>query len=445
MKKISIILIIICLTLFVSSCAPEEPITQPTPTSEPIVDPVIDPTPAPEPTEPIIEVSLDNYHTRYIDDDVTKFDISVTGDFDSYEIMFIPIENTSEEPTMDENGQPNTIGSYKVIVNYLRGSDIDTYESDVIVTISDRPTLFEQLSTSSEIPYHVNWGEEIFINVDEDKIIETDYYIAHLVAGSVYSSWLFPFLDYIIEWVHNFTGLYLPDSGERFNIYFSYDGAPGGIRAPSATRNRAGELVMYLPDGLVGIDTGGFYFGDGEWNSFYYNWNTEKTTDSFMIQLHPTVFLYTTSHEFAHILDIAFFTENLDRWSFVHGEGFATFISSIAQERITPEKIGTSSDFPLSENFDLDLLHNLIHNRLEYMISRDMGSDFNSRTTGSIFYLYIYEEFGIEKVIEVFGSMIGRPSGSRIEIVNNILGVDITETFPSWYDENVNRIPGYWS
>lgn len=36
------------------------------------------------------------------------------------------------------------------------------------------------------------------------------------------------------------------------------------------------------------------------------------------------------------------------------------------------------------------------------------------------------------------------PSGSRVAIINDILGVDIQDTFPAWYDENVRSITAYW-
>jgi hypothetical protein len=92
-------------------------------------------------------------------------------------------------------------------------------------------------------------------------------------------------------------------------------------------------------------------------------------------------------------------------------------------ERLIPEWLNTAEEFPLSVNFDIDLLYRLVHNRLEFMLSRDTGAEFNSRTTGSIFYLYIYDEFGMEKAIEVFSVMVIRPSATRVSIANDILGV----------------------
>jgi hypothetical protein len=132
------------------------------------------------------------------------------------------------------------------------------------------------------------------------------------------------------------------------------------------------------------------------------------------------------------------------RWSWIHGEGFATFVSSYLFEYLHPNA-PTAEDFPLSVNFNMNLLRDLVHNRLEYVLSLDGGTaEFNGRTPGSIFYLYIYKEFGMEKAIEVFSAMINCPSGSRIPIVNNILGANIQNTFPVWYDNNIHRIPGYW-
>jgi hypothetical protein len=51
----------------------------------------------------------------------------------------------------------------------------------------------------------------------------------------------------------------------------------------------------------------------------------------------------------------------------------------------------------------------------------------------------------MEKVLEVFDDLITRPSGSRTTIVNNILGVDILDTFPEWFDVNAHRIPGRYA
>jgi len=278
--------------------------------------------------------------------------------------------------------------------------------------------------TPIEIPWHIRWGEQTFIRVTEHRTIETKYYIAHMEPGFVYSSWLFPFFDHIIDVVHDFTGLYLPNSGERFNLYFAHDDPSRNIWAPSAGRNRStGELEMFLNDSLVGIDS--------------YGWGIDNDFNDFA----ASRLIYEGTHEFAHILDFAFFTSNNNRWSWVHGEGFATFVSSYLFEYLHPNA-PTAEVSPISINFNLDLLRDLVHNRLEYVLSLDNGTaEFNGRTPGSIFYLYIYEEFGMEKVIEVFRAMINRPSGSRVAIVNNILGVNITNTFPVWFDINVHKIP----
>jgi hypothetical protein len=278
-----------------------------------------------------------------------------------------------------------------------------------------------------DIPWNIRWGEQTFIRVTEHRTIETKYYTAHLEPGFVYSSWLFPFFDHIIDVVHNFTGLYLPNSGERFNLYFAHDDPSRNIYAPSAGRNRnTGELEMFINDSLVGIDS--------------YGWGIDNDFNAGAAWR----IIYEGSHEFAHILDFAFFTSNNNRWSWVHGEGFATFISAYLLEYFYPDA-NTSEESWLGNHYNLDLLRDLIHNRLEYVLSLDRGTnEFNGRTPGSIFYLYIYEEFGMEKVIEVFSAMINCPSGSRVAIVNNILGVNITNTFPVWYDNNVHKISGMY-
>jgi len=75
----------------------------------------------------------------------------------------------------------------------------------------------------------------------------------------------------------------------------------------------------------------------------------------------------------------------------------------------------------------------------------DGSNEYNPRTVGSVFYLYVYEEFGMEKVIEVFKIMATLPSEPRIQIINNILGIDITNIFPVWFDENVPRMTGLYA
>jgi len=416
------------MTLLLFACAADDPTPQQTMTPVPVVEATTEPTAKPETAQSIV-VSLNNYHTRYFDYNEIPFDISVTGNFDSYEVVFVPIESSDGSPELDADGLPYGIGQYKVVVNFALGNTTGSFESDTVVSVVERPMLIVQLTGTSEIPGHINWGEETVILVEEYTIIETDYYIAHLDAGNVYSSWLFPFFDEIIDFVHSFTGLYLPDSGERFNLYFAHDDPPRSIWAPSSDRNsRTGELEVVLNDSFVGIDNyGGLAF---------FNIQTE------MLSVDPFRAVYEFSHEFAHVLDFAFFTDNRNKWSFVHGEGFATLVCAVAEERMSPNA-STAVHFPLSVNADVDALSDLFHNSLEYSLSMDSGSaEYNPRTIGSVFYLYIYEEFGMENVIEVFSAMITSPSSPRIAIINNILGVDITDTFPEWFDNNVHRIPG---
>ena len=432
MKKAVVVLVVICMSLFVFACNAGNPAPQPAPTPVPDGETTPAPTPTPEPTTQDIEVTLNNHHTRYYDDDETQFDISVIGDLDSYAIVFVPIESSGVTPELDADGLPYDIGQYIVVVNYAIGNTTYAFESDIVVSIIERPMLFVQLTNRPDIPGQINWGEETFIFVDEDTTIESDYYIAYLKAGSVYSSWLFPFFDEIIAFAHDFTGLYLPDSGERFNLYFTYDNPPRNIWAPSTDRNRTtGELEMRLTDRLVGIDT------PGTWDY--------RGSDSYSISSDPFFLIYEASHEFAHILDLAFFTDNINRWSFVHGEGFATFISSITEERMSPYT-ATATEFPLSVNADPEILSELFHSRLEYALGLDDGSaEFNPRTIGGVFYLYVYEEFGMENAIEIFSAMVTRPSSPRIATINSILGVDVNDTFPKWFDDNIQRIPGRYA
>ena len=437
MKKILMVLAVICMSLFIFACTADEPAPQATtPTPAPVVEttpiPTPAPTPEPEPVAPDIEVTLNNHHTRYYDDDETQFDITVAGDIDSYEIVFVPIGSSRVIPELAADGLPYGVGKYSVVVNYTIGNTTDEFESDIIVSIIRRPIPLEELTGIFDIPGHVKWGKETFIFVDEDTTIETDYYIAHLKAGFVYSSWLFPYFDEIIDFLHDFTGLYLPDRGERFNLYFAYDDPEQNIWAPSSDRNRTtGELEMRLTDGLVGIDTLGF-------------WNY-RGKDSYSVSSDSFYLVYQASHEFAHMLDMAFFTDNIDNWSFVHGEGFATFISAITEESIIPDT-ATAAQFPLSVNVDPDKLSDLFHDRLEFALGLDDGSaEYNPRTIGGVFYLYVYEEFGMEYATEVFSAMVTRPSSPRIATINDILGANINDTFPEWFDDNVHRIRGSYA
>ena len=432
MNKILMGLVVICMSLILYACTANDPVPQPTLTPAPVAEIMPMPAPEPEPAEPVIEVTLDNYHTRYYDDHETQFEFTVIGDFDSYEIVFMPIEISGITPELTADGLPYGVGQYMVVVDYIFGDLAYTFESDIVVSIVRRPGLLEQLIERFEIPGDIKWGEETFIFVDEDTIIETDYYIARLDAGSVYSSWLFPFFDDLIDFVHVFTGLNLSDRGERFNLYFAYDEPERGIYVPSSDRNRrTKELEMHLSDALVGINTSGYW--------------TYRGKDSYSISEDPFFLVYQASHEFAHILDFAFFTENRDIWSFIHGEGFTTFISAISEESMIPNA-AAADIFPLSVNADTDVLSELFHSRLEYALGLDYGSEeFNSRTIGSVFYLYVFEEFGMDKVKEVFSTMINCPSGPRVVIINDILGADINETFPVWFDENVYRIAGRYA
>jgi len=106
----------------------------------------------------------------------------------------------------------------------------------------------------------------------------------------------------------------------------------------------------------------------------------------------------------------------------------------------------TATEFPLSVNADPAVMSKLFHDSLEYALSLDDGSaDYNPRTIGGVFYLYVYENFGMEKATEVFSAMVTRPSSPRIATINDILGVYINDTFPKWFDDNVHRICGSYA
>jgi len=183
MKKTILMVLPLFLVAFLFSCgSAEESIIEQTPVPfetsvhVPIStqEPILEPTP-----EPItIEVKLNNSNLRYVDDKETKYDITVTGNINSYEILFLPSELPFDnyKPELDENGFPKTEGLYIIAVEYNYNDISDIYESKTFVRLINRPTVKEQLTTTSKIPTHLNWELEYTI-VEKNSKIEGDKHI----------------------------------------------------------------------------------------------------------------------------------------------------------------------------------------------------------------------------------------------------------------------------
>jgi len=386
-----------------------------------------------------IEITLNEYNVRYYDSYEGAFDVTVTGNIDSYEILYLPIESTYAAPELDETGFPYAVGKYEVAVKCLITEITETCETGLYVEIINRPPLIDQLvGTSegirySEIRTNINWEEEVSILTEEDITIENDYYIAHLNAGDLYSSWLFPFLDEIISSVHELTGLYLPNSNEKVYIWFG-DSRWG--QAPMAGRDDQTEnLVMYIQDYKINPL---FEMSDEERNelSAYLDLNRQHWLESLVLQF---------AHEYTHILSFAFI--DMSSYSWIHEEGYTTFVGGATKEKFVKDPITQITNAELEDRI-VDIISDYAHNRLEDALSRDTGAgDLNGagRAFGAVFYRYIFEDFGNQYAFEIHQAMNQRPaSPSRLEIIHEILGKDISESFPAWYDKNAADIEIHW-
>jgi len=93
------------------------------------------------------------------------------------------------------------------------------------------------------------------------------------------------------------------------------------------------------------------------------------------------------------------------------------------------------------------MVYNLVHYDLENALSKHRHEDDNydnshiGRSFGFLFYLYIYEIYGLDYAVDVYKAMNIRPAGSKISIINSILGedIDISISFPVWFDENAGK------
>jgi hypothetical protein len=438
--------------LFMFACAADDPTSQPTSSPETIIaaspESTPEPTPDPEPIIPSINVTLNNYHTRYFNDE-TQFDIAVISNLESYDIVYIPIESSSGLPALDINGFPYDIGEYRVAIFYAFGDIEDKYETDIVVSIVERPTLARQLATSSQIPSHADWGEEIFLIAQEDMTIETDYYIAYLNAGDEYSSWFFPLLDIVIDYVHDITGLYLPDSNEKVHLRFAAMSG-SGYWNQAGRDSRTGNLFMSLQENVKATVSSSceffdYYIGLADDDAGPDGWTDEwiEWMEDYMeILIVNWVWLGggLIAHEYAHVLDFAFLNDDDSGGSWIYTEAFAQFIDTLAKEHFTNNHHSRNPAF-------VNIISNYATNRLEYALTRDNGAgDLGNagRTFGAIFFLYIYEEFGMPYVLEIMRSMNERPSSpSRLIIFQGILGYDITDSFPAWIHENIERLTLY--
>ena len=405
MKKITLIIAVLLSAAFLFSCSQATD----APTHAP----------APEPLD--IEVMLNNYHIRYFDDDETQFDITVTGKIDSFEIVFLPIETPGATPELDDNGLPSAVGEYNVAVKYIFNDVSDTHKTDIVVEVIERPSLFEQILYTSEIPTHISWDEEVIIPANEDMTFETDYFIMHIEEGDDYSSWLLPMCDEIINYVHELTGWNLSDSGEKFHIFFDTDSYAG-------RNSNTGNLEMHL-------------------QKLYLNPINRRSeerlaagypVDPLERQTWVEAILNVFAHEYTHILSHANRTVGYPSW--VHEEGNATFIGGVIKER-NFDDLNISSTNTIIGDTIVEIISDYAHNRLAYALSRHIGADDlgdAGRSFGAMFYMYIYDNHGGQYAVEVLKTMSEQePSSSDVlAIINNILGVDVSETFPVWFDEN---------
>jgi len=386
-----------------------------------------------------IEITLNEYFARYYDGNVGPFDITVTGNVDDYEILYLPMESEFTSPAVDESGLPNTVGRYEVAVKCIITGIIETCETGLFVEIIHRPPLINQLVGTtgtivySEVLTNINWEEEFSILAEEDLTFENDYYIAHLNAGDLYSSWLFPFIDEIIKTVHDLTGMYLPNADEKVTIWFG-DSRWGP--APMAGRDdQTGDLILFIQDYKINPL---FEMSDEERNeiSAYLNPNRQVWMEALVAQF---------AHEYTHILSFAFM--DMSSYSWIHEEGYTTFVGGATKEKFVRDPISQISNPDLEDRI-LDIISDYAHNRLEDALSRDTGAgDLNGagRPFGAVFYRYIFEDFGNWYAFEIHQAMNKRPATpSRLEIIEEILGEDISESFPAWFDKYANEIEIHW-
>jgi len=387
-----------------------------------------------------IAITLNEYYVRYYDSNEGAFDVTVTGNVEEYEILYLPMESQYAEPELDDSGLPYAVGQYEVAVKCSITNIIETCQTGLFVEIINRPPLIDQLVGRtediiySEIINNTNWEEEVSILTEEDIIIENDYYIAHLNAGDLYSSWLFPFLDEIISSMHELTGMHLPDSNEKVYIWFG-DSRWGP--APMAGRDdRTGDLILYLQDYKINP----LFEMSNEERSNFSEYSLNQNRHNWMEAL-----VSQFAHEYTHILSFAFL--DMDTYSWIHEEGYSTFVGGFTKERFVKNPMIKITNPDLEDSI-LDIISDYAHNRLEDVLSRDTGAgDLGGagRPFGAVFYRYIFEEYGNMYAFEIHKIMNQRPdSPSRLEIIEEILGKDISASFPAWFDKNANEIEIHW-
>jgi len=434
MKKIPILVFTLLLALFLVSCGLASDRLETTPINEPESDNI--PITIMEPTEIYVDVTLNEYSVRYYDGNDEAFDITVEGNIDSYEVVFLPIESPTATPELDENGFPYAVGQYRIGVIYTIGAITDLDETDIIIEIVDRPPLVNQLVGASdtiiysEILTSVRWEDEELILLAEDKVVESDYYVAHLNAGDEYSSWLFPLLDEIISYIHELTDLYLPESNEKFYLWFGE--SRWGYSPISGRDDQTGNLIIYMQDYKISPVFG---WTDEE-KEFISNPYRQYWMESLILSF---------AHEYAHVLSFAFLDMTSYSWS--HEEGYATFVGGFTKEHFVKDPLIVSGNEELEDTI-VDIISDFANNRLEDALSRDDGAgDLGGagRPFEAMFYRYIFEEFGASYANEIHRVMNSRPSTpSRLTIIHDILGVDISESFPAWFDSNANYMEIYW-
>lgn len=279
------------------------------------------------------------------------------------------------------------------------------------------------------------FGQARIIIAEEDSVIENDYFVANIHEGFLYLDWFFPVLEEIvIPFIHDLTGLYLPDSGERFHIVLTnfdpWEDAYGAHSA-YAERNEAGVINMGL-----NIRPNDF---DGRANPIDH-WGASAL-------MFP--YFHIMAHEYAHVLSFAFTMENRPRpgSSRLHEEGHACYIDAITVRELFG--IGSRSGLAnISSEDRFDMISDIAHNNLAYALSsHTLEGSLNNPIQngllfGGLFYYYLYENHGNQHAIEVLTAMNRQmPNEANVlTVINDILGADISVTFPEWIDNNRNLV-----
>ena len=392
MNKIFLIIVIICLFLFVNACSADE--SSPEHVTEPTSEPVIGTTPEPTPATP--------------------------------------------EPAPEPEPAPDP-------------------EED---TLEDKTLLQHPI-----IGFLVFNPDDKIIIAEEDTVHETDYYIFRIKAGEIYSALFFVFVDEIIDFVHQETGWYLPDSEKKVDISFDETDPTRTYAAPWAYNDPStGELKMSIQNRTQQD----YITNDGDYR---------------FMNFHD--FIHEISHEYAHVLSLVFSGNAQGQHSVVHEEGHATYIHNAARKffldvrndsHVFKEWFDDNYDF--SEHFsdfaweaksvairdsngdmvshlggdgvapfdpvDVAIIQSFsdiindktkLSNALKAHNLNDLDhTETDAYSFGALFYQYIYENHGSQYAREILITMNSTRPSDAVSIINEILGVDILETYPVWFN-----------